>query len=211
MTNRYANWERLMMVIKWADMTINSFSRHIGLQRAENLYHIKKGNYGISEDLADRITAYFPAIDRTWLLSGIGNMLVGDKLTNERLPFFNSDIAATMPTIGTQQAHGEVLLPYITDSHLVVRSTSPAMNETLSAATDLILREVEVEDVIQGNEYVLIFGDRVEWRRVRYVAKDCNRWRLVARNRDEYPDIFIDRKEVSRAWRVVARIAILES
>lgn len=200
-----------MMVIKWAEMTINSFSRHIGLQRAENLYHIKKGNYGISEDLADRITAYFPDIDRTWLLSGIGSMLVGDKHENERLPFFNSDITTTMPTLGTRPAHGEIHLPYMTDSHLVVRSCSPAMNETLSAATDLVLREVEVDDVIQGNEYVLIFGDRVEWRRVRYVAQDSNKWRLVARNRDEYPDIFIDRKDVARAWRVVARIAILES
>lgn len=211
MTNRYANWERLMMVIEWAGMTINSFSRHIGLQRAENLYHIKKGNYGISEDLADRITAYFPMIDRTWLLSGIGNMLTDTHHGSERLPFYNNDITDTMHAIDAAHIQGEVHLPYITDSHLVVRSTSRAMNETLSAATDLILREVEVDDVIQGNEYVLIFGDRVEWRRVRYVAKDSNKWRLVARNRDEYPDIFIDRKEVSRAWRVVARIAILES
>ena len=211
MTNRHANWERLMTVIKWADMTVNSFARHIGLVRAENLYHIKKGNYGISEDLADRIIAYFPQIDRTWLLSGIGNMLVDDHAKCEVLPFFNGDITDAMPAIGTLEAQGELHLPYITDSHLVVRSTSQAMNETLSAATDLILREVGVHEVIQGNEYVLVFGDRVEWRRVRYVARDSNKWRLVARNRDEYADIFINRTDVSRAWRVVARIAILES
>ncbi|MBQ3174067.1 MAG: hypothetical protein IJB56_07170 [Alistipes sp.] len=211
MTNRHANWERLTMVIKWANMTVNSFARHIGLVRAENLYHIKKGNYGISEDLADRIIAYFPQIDRTWLLSGIGNMLTTNSTESERLPFFSGDIADIMPVVGTLEAQGEIQLPYITGSHLVVRSTSQAMNETLSAATDLILREVGVHEVIQGNEYVLLFGDRVEWRRVRYVARDSNKWRLVARNRDEHADIFINRADVTRAWRVVARIAILES
>lgn len=211
MTNRHANWERLMMVIGWANMNINSFARHIGLLRAENLYHIKRGNYGISIELADRIVAHFPEIDRSWLLSGIGNMLTSTPAQHEPLPYYNMDITDIMPVIDTIDKFGDVVLPYITESHIVVRSSSRAMNETLSAATDLILREVEVDDVIQGNEYVLICGDRVVWRRVRYVARNNSKWRLVARNRDEYADIFIDRKEVTRAWRVVARIAILES
>ena len=211
MTNRHANCERLMMVIGWANMNINSFARHIGLLRAENLYHIKRGNYGISVELADRIVAHFPEIDRSWLLSGIGNMLTSTPAQHEPLPYYNMDITDIMPVIDTIDKFGDVVLPYITESHIVVRSSSRAMNETLSAATDLILREVEVDDVIQGNEYVLICGDRVVWRRVRYVARNNSKWRLVARNRDEYADIFIDRKEVTRAWRVVARIAILES
>jgi len=85
------------------------------------------------------------------------------------------------------------------------------MNETLAVASDLFLREVEIVDVIQGNEYVLLFDGRVEWRRVRYVARDTNKLRLVARNREEYPDSFVDRPAIRRAWRVVARMAILES
>ena len=200
-----------MEVIKWAGMTINSFSRHIGLQRAENLYHIKKGNYGISEDLADRIIFQFPEIDRTWLLSGVGNMFISDKNPSETIRFYKGDISETMISLDTQQAEGEFCLPYITGSDLVVRSSSRAMNEALSAATDLILREVGAFEIVQGNEYVLVFDNRVEWRRVRLVSHDHNKLRLVARNREEYPDIFIDRRDVTQAWRVVARISILES
>lgn len=36
-------------------MTVNYFARYIGLTRGENLYRIKRGDNGISRDLADRI------------------------------------------------------------------------------------------------------------------------------------------------------------
>lgn len=55
MTNIESNWSRLESVIKWANMTVNYFARYIGLTRGENLYRIKRGDNGISRDLADRI------------------------------------------------------------------------------------------------------------------------------------------------------------
>ncbi len=56
-------------------MTVNYFARYIGLTRGENLYRIKRGDNGISRDLADRIVSVFPEIDRVWLLTGVGRML----------------------------------------------------------------------------------------------------------------------------------------
>jgi hypothetical protein len=88
------------------------------------------------------------------------------------------------------------------------------MSDTISAAQDLFLKRTEVEDVIQGNEYVLVLRrptDNVLWRRVRWVARDDSQWRLVARNRDDFNDIFVNRNEVIEAWRVIARLSVLES
>ena len=88
------------------------------------------------------------------------------------------------------------------------------MSDTVSVAQDLFLKRSELSSVVQGNEYVLILDrpqDRVIWRRVRWVARNPNSWRLVARNRDEFQDIYVDRSEVKCAWRVIARLAILES
>ena len=47
------NWQRIEMVIQQSKMTANAFARHIGLPRGENLYQIKKGNNGISLDVAN--------------------------------------------------------------------------------------------------------------------------------------------------------------
>lgn len=72
------NWQRIEMVIQQSKMTANAFARHIGLPRGENLYQIKKGNNGISLDVATRICQHYPKIDKLWLLTGDGQMLRDD-------------------------------------------------------------------------------------------------------------------------------------
>lgn len=71
-------WERIEAVIKMAQMTTTGFARHIGLARGENLYQIKRGNNGVSFDVADRIVAEFPEVSKLWLLTGDGQMINGD-------------------------------------------------------------------------------------------------------------------------------------
>ncbi|MBO7282577.1 MAG: hypothetical protein J6U73_04145 [Alistipes sp.] len=214
MTNRFNNWERLLKVIKRFEKSINSFAMHIGLQRAENLYHIRKGNFGISHDLADRIVDSDTEIDRTWLLSGVGAMLKSECIDFEKIPFYIDEAEKILPNIANIEPSGYITMPYKTNCDLVLRSFSKPMSDTISAAQDLYLKRVEVDEVVQGNEYVLILNrptDNVVWRRVRWVSKNLNEWRLVARNRDEFKDEFVNRSEVVQAWRVIARLAILES
>ena len=70
------NWARIEAVINMAQMTTNAFARHIGLPRGENLYQIKRGNNGISFDVADRICCRVPEISKLWLLTGDGKMFL---------------------------------------------------------------------------------------------------------------------------------------
>lgn len=77
-TSKRDCWKRIEDVIKMSRMTTNAFARHIGLARGENLYQIKRGNNGISLDLANRITAKFPEVSKLWLLTGDGQMISGD-------------------------------------------------------------------------------------------------------------------------------------
>lgn len=214
MTNKFDNWSRLLRVIERFGKSINGFAMQIGLPRAENLYHIRKGNYGISEDLADRIIKQDPAIDRTWLLSGVGNMLKNETLEQEKLPFYIDEVEEILPGIGCIEPSGYLELPYKTNCDIVIRSFSRPMSDTISAAQDLFLKRTDIDGVVQGNEYVLMLNrptDNVIWRRVRWVAGNANQWRLVARNREEFHDIFIDKSEVMQAWRVIARLTVLES
>ena len=92
MTNKNENWERLESVIRWANMTINYFGRYIGLSRSENLYQIKAGKNGISQNLARRIADKFPEISVGWLLTGEGEMLVS-AVSSGQIPFFDVDVS----------------------------------------------------------------------------------------------------------------------
>lgn len=79
--NESANWQRIEAVIKYSGKTTNGFAKHIGLPRGENLYQIKRGNNGISLDVASRICHFFPEIDKLWILTGDGQMFSGDAPT----------------------------------------------------------------------------------------------------------------------------------
>lgn len=93
-TLRSEKWRRLERVIKWTGLSINSFALTIGLKRSENLYQIKKGNNGISRDLAELITAKYPSVSKGWLLTGEGEMLIGNKAvtgSGSGIPYYGMD------------------------------------------------------------------------------------------------------------------------
>ena len=53
-----------------------SFSEKIGLERPQAIYDIQSGKTkNISAKMADKIISVFPEVDRSWLLTGEGNML----------------------------------------------------------------------------------------------------------------------------------------
>src|SRR5690606_30886907 len=84
------SWVRLKKVIDWSGLSTNAFAQTIGLKRAENLYQIKKGNYSISKELADKITSKYDNINKLWLLTGEGQMFTQETPTSSPIPYFDS-------------------------------------------------------------------------------------------------------------------------
>ena len=92
-------WHRLERVIKWTGLSVNSFALNIGLKRSENLYQIKKGNNGISRDLATLITTKYPSVSKAWLLTGEGEMFVEQvaaSASQAGVPYYGMDILAAV-------------------------------------------------------------------------------------------------------------------
>ena len=71
--NREHAWDRVYTAVRASGMTVNAFARYIGLARGENLYQIKRGNNGVSLDVAERIQAKFPRFSILWLMTGSGD------------------------------------------------------------------------------------------------------------------------------------------
>jgi hypothetical protein len=94
---------------------------------------------------------------------------------------------------------------------MVVRSTSKAMVTPGTAATDLFLKRITVDEVVQGNEYVVALDDRVIWRKMRMSKEGAEQWRLVSLDKEFYPDVIINKSDVRAMWRVIARMTILVS
>ncbi|WP_281670778.1 hypothetical protein [Rikenella microfusus] len=63
---------RLETVLRASGLpTLNSLAYKLGLKRGENLYQIRRGNNGISEELALRIHNAYPQFSVAWLVLGL--------------------------------------------------------------------------------------------------------------------------------------------
>jgi hypothetical protein len=192
-------------------LSANAFALSIGIQRSENIYHIKRGNYGISDDLAHRIVARYPEINPTWLLSGVGDMLINKDVESSIVPFYDKGVEQMLNYCNCNPQLNTYHLPYNCDCDVVVRVHDRSMVAPGTAATDLFLKDTTTAEMIQGNEYLIVLSSETLWRKIRKVKGEPNMWRLVAYDREQSSDITINVRDIRRVWRVIARMSILVS
>ncbi len=200
-------WARIESVIKWANMTANSFSKRIGLRHSENLYQIKRGNNGISRDLADRIVSEFPEINKLWLLTGEGAMFRPGNAESSLIPYYREDVEASISYIEMLRPVGEVLVPQVKDCDYAMSYSSAAMTPLIPYGAIVLLKKWNIESIIPGCEYVLVCRNFVTLRIVRTDVGE-GRLRLMAANSADYDDIIIDRSEVEKVFKVAGKIIV---
>ncbi len=207
MREKQNNWERIEAVIKWANMSTNYFARHIGLARGENLYQIKRGNNGISLDVAQRIVAKFPQIDKLWLLTGDGQMFGGEQLRGVQIPFYNVDVEQGIANIRHLESESDVVMPQVGDCDLAMVYSGRAMGRSIPAGTVVFLKNIERDEIIPGEEYVIISRKIVTLRIVR-AADGEHRLRLVAGDSKNYDDIILNVSDIRNVYKVKGKLII---
>ncbi len=208
MREKQNNWQRMDAVIKWANMSTNYFARHIGLPRGENLYQIKRGNNGISLDVADRVVSKFPQIDKLWLLTGEGQMFSDAKLRGAQIPFYQLDPEQQgMTGLEELEPDGSVVVPMIGDCDCAMCYTGRAMGSIVPPGTIVLLKAVDVDAIIPGGEYVVVSRKIVTLRIVRAVEGE-EKLRLVAGDRENYDDIIVNNSDIVSVYKVKGKVII---
>lgn len=207
MGEKQSNWQRIEAVIKWANMSTNFFARSIGLPRGENLYQIKRGNNGISLDVADRIVSNFPQVDKLWLLTGEGQMFVDEGLRGAQIPFYNVDVEQAIKHVAQLEAENNLIVPQAGDCDLAMCYGGRAMGEIVPPGTVVLLKSIDTDAMIPGGEYVIVCQKFVTLRIVRLSDAE-DKLRLVAGDRDHYDDITININDIESAYKVKAKLII---
>lgn len=207
MREKEDNWQRIEAVIKWANMSTNYFARYIGLARGENLYQIKRGNNGISLDVADRVVGKFPQIDKLWLLTGEGQMFGEERLRGVQIPFYNIDVEEGISRLQHLEAESYFVLPLLGACDLAMPYTGRAMGDVLPSGTVVLLQVVDREAIIPGGEYVIVCRKIVTLRIVR-ATDQSDRLRLMAGDRDHYDDIMLNISDIISVYRVKGKLIV---
>ena len=183
MREKQNNWQRIEAVIKWANMSTNYFARYIGLARGENLYQIKRGNNGISLDVADRIVSKFPQVDKLWLLTGEGQMFSDEKLRGVQIPFYNVDVEQAIDHVAHLEAESSLMVPQAGQCDLAMCYMGRAMGPAIVSRKIVTLRIVRLSD-----------GE--------------DKLRLVAGDKENYDDIILNVSDIKSVYKVKGKLII---
>lgn len=197
------NWQRIEQVIKWSGIaSVSAFAREIGLNRGENLYQIKRGNNGISRDLAESIAAKYPQISKAWLLTGEGEMLPG-KTTTERydIPFFKMDVTSLPEPMEQVEPAYYISFPMFRGADFAAFTFADAMEPEIPKGAIVLLQEIKAGNLTPGAIY---YVKSVRFNGIRYVRKgsDEGKLRLVPKNTADYDEMMIDDTEVKNMFRI---------
>lgn len=199
------NWQRIERVVKWAGLSVNSFALSIGLNRGENLYQIKKGNNGISRELAGMISAKYPQISRAWLLTGEGDMFTDEAIKRVSVPFYDVDAEKFIASPGKFTRRSYISLPMIEDVEFAAMYYGRAMGCAVPPGSVVLFSRASTDTLLPGGEYLVVTDNFVMLRRVRRKA-GSSELRLIPVDGDNFDEIRIDSAQVRELYLVRAVI-----
>ncbi|MDE7355177.1 MAG: hypothetical protein K2N21_00160, partial [Rikenellaceae bacterium] len=206
------NWSRLEAIIKWAGLTTHSFAVHIGLNRSENLYQIKRGRNGISSDLANRIIEFFPEIDYNWIMTGEGYMLNQTPVCYENcskgIPFFQGELTDILCNFENHTPQSYIKIPIICDCDLCATMTGDAMSPEIEPGSLLMIKNIDPEYISYGERYITITERNTLVRYIRPAEDSTDQLSLIPVNTDKYDTLTIKRKSVKRLFLIRGVITV---
>ncbi len=192
-------------MVKWTGLSVNSFAFSIGLHRSENLYQIKKGNNGISRELAGMISAKYPQISKAWLLTGEGDMFTDETLKRVSIPFYDADVEKYVAAPQKFADKNYISLPMVEDAEFGAVYYGRAMGDAIPSGSIVLLRQVPPESLIPGGDYLVVAEGATMLRRVRRNV-DSGVLRLMPVDEENFDEIRIDESQVRELYLVRAVI-----
>lgn len=154
------DWQRIEKVVRWTGLSVNSFALNIGLNRGENLYQIKRGNNGISKELAELIAAKYPEISRAWIITGEGEMFIGQSGERSLIPAYDIDAVYLAGLDRLPQESYTISIPRLQGVSFAALMLNRAMEPEIPTGSTLLLSQVKPEELIPGYPY-LVVSDRI--------------------------------------------------
>jgi len=207
-----SDWKRIEKVINWTGLSANAFAMSIGLKRAENLYQIKKGNNSISKELAELIAIKHCNVNKSWLLTGEGEMLLTDShvFTDDpvkKIPFYNFNLESDFD-LTERDSSSYLQIPPLSNCDLAAVCVGESMLPDLKPGSIITLKKTRVDNILHGEMYYVVTEDFCTVKCIRKVNEDASKIRLVPKNKTDYDEVVIDKEAILQLYLVKGIISI---
>lgn len=210
--------QRLILYLKEKGLGQNKFEKMAGI----SIGYINNLRSSPSTAMLLKILNAAPDLNKEWLMSGVGDMLVRDD--NEQAAIGNPIVDDFMGSLGAMIGDGNVAL---TDANIRGRMSIPGLSNKsivyLPVAGDSMIDRENPDNSIPdgamvavapamlqtfrwGEVYALVTPEGVVVKKV--MPSDGDHIQCVSFNSEKYPPFNLSQDEVLSAWRVVGVVSI---
>lgn len=178
--------ERIDQLLDMYELNAKALSEMIGMKRPQAIYDILNGKTkSITEKMAIKIISVFPEINKTWLLTGEGDV-VKDPQHNEIIKELYSDQSGRLPVVNQMELHKKIPIfeleatagfsslyndlnsgvhDYITIPNLplvdgAIYARGDSMSPLIASGDIVIFKKVELipENILWGHIYIISYS-----------------------------------------------------
>ena len=207
----------LNKLLEYSKLNGKSFSEKIGLIRPQAIYDIQNGKtQNISVSMANKIISAFPEVNKSWLFTGDGEMLIKpeDKIAEKRgIPFYDINVTASIAeSFNDIPEVSQYLISYppLNDCCAAFPVYGESMEPDFFAGEVVLVKEItNVESMLWGEPYLVITNancDNLRTIKNVYLSEDRCKFILRATNPRFSGDTIIDRNDVLKIFLIKGKI-----
>lgn len=173
----------------------------MGSNGAKTYTRSKRATTVSAATLAELITAKYPSVSKGWLLTGEGEMLIGNKAvtgSGSGIPYYGMDA-----TVAVEQQLPPPLfyinVPIFNDCDLSAMALGTAMQPDIPAGSIVLLKKWDVKAVVPGESYLIISAAFKGFRIIRR-SEQADELLLLPRNAEEYDPISIKQSSIEKLF-----------
>ena len=208
--------ERINKILEYTGLNAKSFSEKIGLERPQAIYDIQNSKTkSVSKQMLDKIISVFPQINRMWLLTGEGEMLISDsekegpnKNYDHGVPYYDVDFIGGFDLVLNDQTTTPKYLidfkPY-NEATCWCNVTGRSMEPEIAHGDIIALKKIEDTRFIPlGEIYAIVTSN--DMRTIKRIgpASDPSMYKLIPENKSpEYGEQEIPKDMVIAIYQVL--------
>ena len=207
----------LNKLLEYSKLNGKSFSEKIGLIRPQAIYDIQNGKtQNISVSMANKIISAFPEVNKSWLFTGDGEMLIKpeDKIAEKRgIPFYDINVTASIAeSFNDIPEVSQYLISYppLNDCCAAFPVYGESMEPDFFAGEVVLVKEItNVDSMLWGEPYLVITNancDNLRTIKNVYLSEDRCKFILRATNPRFSGDTIIDRNDVLKIFLIKGKI-----
>lgn len=207
--------EIIKKLLIYSGLNASQFAKMVGAKTNQAIYDMQKGRTKtISPAMADKITSCFPNVNRMWLLTGEGEMLLGcappspaPQHVIRYFPNVEVSLGGTEFLNNPDESSYDIIVPGFKDCQFAINAYGDSMLPLIHSGEIVVVSEWNENFIEWGEIYLVI--TRSGRRSIKRLMPSPDNPQCIechSENNGSYPPFTVEKNDIAKLYRVKGSI-----